>query len=42
MVLIDTEAHRAIDVFYVTAQGKKLSAEAQIALGTALREAAGA
>jgi hypothetical protein len=27
VVLVDTEAHKAIDVFYVTAGGKKLEAE---------------
>jgi [protein-PII] uridylyltransferase len=27
VVLIDTEAHRALDVFYVTANGGKLSSE---------------
>jgi [protein-PII] uridylyltransferase len=34
VVLIDTEAHRALDVFYVTAGGKKLPPQLQ----TALRE----
>ncbi|HYL35108.1 MAG TPA: HD domain-containing protein [Bryobacteraceae bacterium] len=29
VVLIDTEGHRAIDVFYVAADGRKLDAEAQ-------------
>ena len=29
MVLIDTQAHKAIDVFYVTAEGGKLNAEKQ-------------
>ena len=29
VVLIDTEAHKALDVFYVTAGGKKLTAEQQ-------------
>jgi [protein-PII] uridylyltransferase len=37
VVLIDTEAHKAIDVFYVTSGGAKLSAEMQAALGDALR-----
>jgi [protein-PII] uridylyltransferase len=41
VVLIDTEAHKAIDVFYVSAEGKKLTPEAQAALAEALREAAG-
>ena len=27
VVLIDTEAHKAIDVFYITWQGSKLDAE---------------
>jgi [protein-PII] uridylyltransferase len=40
VVLIDTQAHRAIDVFYVTAGGKKLDAAQQTALGEALRQAA--
>ena len=40
VVLIDTEAHKAIDVFYVTAEGKKLTEEKQEALAGALREAA--
>ena len=29
VVLIDTEAHKAIDVFYVTAGGRKLDTEKQ-------------
>jgi [protein-PII] uridylyltransferase len=29
VVLIDTEAHKAIDVFYVTAEGQKLTSELQ-------------
>jgi [protein-PII] uridylyltransferase len=41
VVLIDTEAHKAIDVFYVTADGRKLTPEKQQALAEALREAAG-
>jgi [protein-PII] uridylyltransferase len=32
VVLIDTEAHKALDVFYVTAGGKKLPAELQATL----------
>ncbi len=39
VVLIDTEAHKAIDVFYVTSQGGKLTAEQQAALGEDLRRA---
>ena len=41
VVLIDTEAQKAIDVFYVTAEGGKLTEEKQAALGEALRLAAG-
>lgn len=37
VVLIDTQAHKAIDVFYVTADGVKLRAEKQEAMGEALR-----
>ncbi len=40
VVLIDTEAHKAIDVFYVTAQGRKLTDEQLQPLGEALRAAA--
>ncbi|MGD0497038.1 MAG: hypothetical protein ABSC23_01240 [Bryobacteraceae bacterium] len=40
VVLIDTEAHKAIDVFYVTQAGAKLTPEKQAALAEALREAA--
>ena len=36
VVLIDTEAHRALDVFYVTAGGRKLDAELQNKLKNAL------
>ena len=36
VVLIETEAHRAVDVFYVTAGGKKLSADQQSALKESL------
>ena len=39
VVLIDTEAHKAIDVFYVTSRGAKLTAEQQETLGEALRRA---
>jgi [protein-PII] uridylyltransferase len=38
VVLIDTEAHKAIDVFYVTAHGGKLDEEKQKALEQALAE----
>ena len=41
VVLIDTEAHKAIDVFYVTTQGRKLAEAQQYALGDALRRACG-
>ena len=36
VVLIDTEAHKAIDVFYVTANGRKLTVEKQGELQKAL------
>jgi [protein-PII] uridylyltransferase len=39
VVLIDTEAHKAIDVFYVTADGRKLTPEKQQVLAEALRAA---
>jgi [protein-PII] uridylyltransferase len=39
VVLIDTEAHRALDVFYVTANGSKLTQEHQERLKTKLIEA---
>ncbi|MGP8247846.1 MAG: hypothetical protein ACLQVN_25445 [Bryobacteraceae bacterium] len=39
VVLIDTQAHKAIDVFYVTAEGKKLTPEKQATLETALQAA---
>jgi len=42
VVLIDTEAHKAIDVFYVTAGGKKLDEPRQQRLDEALRKACGA
>jgi len=41
VVLIDTEAHKAIDVFYVTAGGKKVEGERLEKLGEALRRACG-
>jgi [protein-PII] uridylyltransferase len=41
VVLIDTQAHKAIDVFYVTADGGKLSAEKQDAMRGAVEKAAG-
>jgi [protein-PII] uridylyltransferase len=39
VVLIDTQAHKAIDVFYVTTDGAKLSAEKREAMGSALQQA---
>ncbi len=42
VVLIDTEAHKAMDVFYVTAEGKKLEAAKQQLLAEALEKAASA
>ena len=41
VVLIDTEAHKAIDVFYVTAGGKKVEGQQLEKLGDALRRACG-
>jgi [protein-PII] uridylyltransferase len=41
VVLIDTQAHKAIDVFYVTANGGKLNAEKQAAIREAVEKAAG-
>ena len=41
MVLIDTQAHKAIDVFYVTSGGAKLTAEKQAAIREAVEKAAG-
>ena len=40
VVLIDTQAHKAIDVFYVTAEGKKLGPEKRRLLADALRKPA--
>jgi [protein-PII] uridylyltransferase len=40
LVLVDTEAHKAIDVFYVTREGKKLDEGVQKSLGEALLNAA--
>jgi [protein-PII] uridylyltransferase len=39
VVLVDTEAHKAIDVFYVTKAGRKLEAAERERLGEALRAA---
>jgi [protein-PII] uridylyltransferase len=39
VVLIDTEAHKALDVFYVTSGGKKLTAEQQATLKESLLQA---
>lgn len=39
VVLIDTQAHKAIDVFYVTASGRKLDPQRQTALQAALQRA---
>jgi [protein-PII] uridylyltransferase len=36
VVLIDTEAHKALDVFYLTCQGKKLTPEKQTELKQAI------
>ncbi|MFN9085561.1 MAG: ACT domain-containing protein, partial [Acidobacteriota bacterium] len=38
VVLIDTEAHKAIDVFYLTREDRKLSAEESVALERRLDE----
>ena len=40
VVLIETQAHKAIDVFYVTASGRKLDRQRQAGLDAALRQAA--
>jgi len=42
VVLIDTEAHKALDVFYVTQQGKKLEESAQQSLRESLLAACSA
>jgi [protein-PII] uridylyltransferase len=42
VVLIDTEAHKAIDVFYVTAGGQKLEPDRKELLAESLRAAVGA
>jgi [protein-PII] uridylyltransferase len=39
VVLIDTQAHKAIDVFYITTDGAKVAAEKQVVLEEALRKA---
>lgn len=39
VVLINTEAHKAVDVFYVTSEGGKLAPEKMESLGRALRAA---
>ena len=39
VVLIDTQANRAIDVFYVTVGGRKLTVDEQSAMGEELRKA---
>jgi [protein-PII] uridylyltransferase len=39
VVLIDTQANRAIDVFYVTVKGRKLTASEQSSMGEELRKA---
>ena len=39
VVLIDTQAHKAIDVFYITRDGHKLTAEVTEKLGVVLRTA---
>jgi hypothetical protein len=39
VVLIDTEAHKALDVFYLTSQGRKLTENEQFVLEDRLRVA---
>lgn len=39
VVLVDTEAHKAIDVFHITKEGAKLSPEDEAAVAESLREA---
>ena len=39
VVLIDTQANRAIDVFYVTVKGRKLTVDEQSTMGEDLRKA---
>jgi UTP:GlnB (protein PII) uridylyltransferase len=41
VVPIDTQTHKAIDVFYVTADGGKLTAEKQAAIRVAVEKTAG-
>jgi hypothetical protein len=38
-VLIDTQTHKTIDVFYITARGGKVGAETRQGLEEALRKA---
>ena len=40
-MLIDTQANRAIDVFYVTVKGRKLTLDQQATMGEELRKACG-
>jgi [protein-PII] uridylyltransferase len=42
VVLIDTEAHRALDVFYITADGRKLSQSLCVSLESAILRACAA
>jgi [protein-PII] uridylyltransferase len=42
IVMIDTEAHKALDVFYVTAQGRKLDGDQQVRLRAELLAACAA